>query len=329
MDNSNIMLSIVVPVYNVEKYIGQCIKSILMQDIKNCEIIIVNDETPDKSIEIVRKFNDSRIKIINKKNGGISSARNLGIDEAKGKYIAFIDSDDFLNFNNAYSEMIEKAERFNADVVVGNANWYYNEKHIEIIDKEAKVYKNNWLSGEEYLIKAIETKKMYIPVWLNIYRRKLIVDNNLRFKNGILHEDELFSNELFLKAKRVALYNKPFYNYRQREGSIMSSKDNTQKRTKDMFTVCLELMKDSKSIESVKLKEAMVNYTVYLAINICYVHRKKVPNEIKKLISNNGNKKIFKIEAFFLNVNENLFYLFEFLIRKLSSIKRKILKIKV
>ena len=130
MDN-NPILSVIVPVYNVEDYIIQCIDSILNQTLKNMEIIIVNDGSTDNSMNYIRDYKDERIRIINKKNGGLSSARNLGMNAAKGKYIAFVDSDDFLSEKNAYQEMVNILEKNKAELITGKALYFYDLNTIK------------------------------------------------------------------------------------------------------------------------------------------------------------------------------------------------------
>lgn len=117
-------LSIIVPVYNVEKYIKECIDSLLKVPLDDMEIIVVNDGTKDKSIELLSCYTDERIKIIHRVNGGLSSARNTGLDEAKGEYILFIDSDDFIINQDSIINMINIAEKNKCDVIIGNGYRY-------------------------------------------------------------------------------------------------------------------------------------------------------------------------------------------------------------
>lgn len=319
------MLSIIVPVYNVEKYIKQCIESLVSQTLKDMEIIVVNDETKDNSIEIVKEFHDNRIKIVNKKNGGLSSARNAGIEIARGKYIAFVDSDDFIDFNSAYEDMIKLANKYAADIVVGNANWYYNSNKKSPMNIDKKMFKNKVISAEKYIVESIKSKRIFVPVWLNLYKRELMVSNNIYFKNGILHEDELFSPQIFLKAKKVALYEKDFYNYRQREGSIMNSSAK-DKRVKDVFSTCLELSEIIKTLPNSEVKLYLSNYIVDVALAVSYKYKERVPRVVKKMITQNSNKSTLKIKAKLLNLNENFYYLVEFIDRKLIGLYRRLRK---
>ena len=128
------MLSVVVPVYNVEEYIYECIESILNQDIDGVEIIVINDGSTDNSLKIVKSFNDERIRIIDKENGGLSSARNVGLKEAVGEYVIFIDSDDYLKDKSVLAEMYNLAKKNNSDIVAGNFYKKYIIPNIANLD---------------------------------------------------------------------------------------------------------------------------------------------------------------------------------------------------
>lgn len=324
IENKNPMLSIIVPVYNVENYIEKCVQSLIEQTLKDTEIIIVNDGTKDKSIDIVRKFNDKRIKIINKRNGGLSSARNVGIKVANGKYITFVDSDDFIELDSAYEEMIGIANKYNADIVVGNASYYYNDGKKVSMNVEMS-FENRIISNEQYIIKCVDTKRIFVPVWLNIYKKDLIINNNLYFEEGILHEDELFSTQIFIKAKKIALYKKKFYDYRQRQGSIMYSESNMGKRLTDIFSICLKLTELVDALPDGKFKSALLNYTVYIALgNISYKHRIKLSKSIKKMLIHNSSERKLKLKAFLLNFNEPIYYFVQFIVSKIRRLYRSL-----
>ncbi len=203
-------LSIIVPVYNVEDYIERCIKSLLCQDIDDYEIIVVNDGTPDKSIEVINeKFNDPKIRIVNRENGGLSAARNTGIDNAKGEYVWFVDSDDFIE-ENCLLYIISCIE--GKDILV------LTNGILEKNNKRSTTYLGT------YNMKAQNTHDLlynYIacaPYF--IYKKSLLVDNNLRFKLGVLHEDMEFTPRVLFKANSFSFFEKPLYHQTVREGSI-------------------------------------------------------------------------------------------------------------
>lgn len=212
-----IKVSVIVPVYNVEEYIEECIESIVNQTLKEIEIIIVNDGTKDNSMKKIEKYlSDSRIVIINKENGGLSSARNAGLKIARGEYVTFIDSDDFIK-----STMLE--ELYNQSI------------GFEIIFSELIFFDNN-LKKEKFYTNFYINKKInklkgsYVFPEGNVvacgklYERKFLNKNNLFFKEGIIHEDELFIIQSYFLAKKIQGVEDRYYYYRiNRQGSIMNS----------------------------------------------------------------------------------------------------------
>lgn len=181
-DSRKPILSIIVPVYNVENYVEECIISLINQTIQDIEIIVVNDGSRDNSINLIKKINDSRIKILDKVNGGLSSARNFGLKNANGKYIAFVDSDDFISIKTAYQEMVELGENNDLDIVVGNANRYYNNSKIVAMNKENQIF-NEVIVGNGYYFKyCVDNRRVFAPVWQSIYRTEFILKNELFFK---------------------------------------------------------------------------------------------------------------------------------------------------
>ena len=225
-------ISVIIPVYNVEEYLESCLESVIKQDYKNLEIILINDGSLDNSLQICEKYKkkDNRIIIINKKNGGLSSARNEGLKIAIGEYISFIDSDDFLLSENVYSEMIKLIEDTNADLVQGDAlKCYSDTEKILLLKLKDRVDFRNIMTSEELFLVSLKNKITYAPVWLNLYKRELLNKNKIYFKEGIYFEDEEFAPRILLNAKKIAIYKKEFYGYRQRENSIMSSGDNPKK----------------------------------------------------------------------------------------------------
>ena len=206
-----VLLSIVVPVYDVEQYLPRCIDSILKQSFTDFELILVNDGSPDNCPIICDEYadKDDRIKVIHKENGGLSDARNTGINKARGKYISFIDSDDFI-VENAYEVLISQAEKKSLDIVTGAAIEYYAENNQK--PKGIKrSFTNEVMSGIDFLKKSYDEGAMVHCVVSSIYSSALIKDNNLFFKKGILHEDNLWTPQVFLKAERVMYYDIDFY----------------------------------------------------------------------------------------------------------------------
>lgn len=261
------LLSVVVPVYNVEEYLTKCMESILKQTYKDFEVILVNDGSTDSSAEICNSFavKDKRIKVIHKENGGLSSARNTGIQNAKGKYIAFIDSDDYIT-KDSFEVLINEAIEYDLDIVCGNRIIVYTDKQIKPKQRLCKkIY-----SGEDFLCENLKNNSMPMCAPYNIYKRELICNNNILFKEGLLHEDELWTPQIFLKATRVKAVDIYFYIHIIRTGSITQGK-NKEKNAKDLIYICYELEKIYSRVKNRKNKKVLNDnlLTLYLnAINI-------------------------------------------------------------
>ena len=306
-----IKISVIIPVYNVEKYIRQCLESVIDQTLKDIEIIIVNDGTRDNSMEIVEEYiSDERIKIINKENGGLSSARNAGMKEAKGKYICFIDSDDFIE-NIMLEELYNKIEKTNSDVADSDVFLYDNKTH-EIKERKNKEYQK--------IEKGLFLWGRYnVEVWNKIYRKKFLLDNNIFFEEGIIHEDDLFSMKVLLLTNKIEHIDKSFYYYRiNRSGSIMTDV-NLEKELYSLKIIVNKIKElqeiatcDSFSFLMLKLLE--IKYLFGLNyLNKEDIKKNKV-RELEKEIKNNW-KKLSEFEEMMLKnflreriVNEKFFY---------------------
>lgn len=210
-------ISVIVPVYNVEKYVSKCIDSILNQTIsEEFEIIVVNDGSTDNSMKILDLYSD-KIKIINKSNGGLSSARNAGLRIANGKYVVFVDSDDWIeeDFLECLYNFIEKD---NLDVVFSGYKLYWENNNIT---KLRCIYSEDIVLNKNQAISNLLTKRTFrAEVWDDIYNREFLIKNNLFFTEGIINEDEDFTLRVLINSKKVGYLNYNGYIYRQRDGSI-------------------------------------------------------------------------------------------------------------
>lgn len=303
------MLSVIIPVYNVEKYIYECIKSVVEQSIKEIEIIVVDDGSQDNSIKIVEKFIDKRIKILKKDNGGLSSARNEGLKVATGEYVIFVDSDDYLKDNTVLEEMYRIAKESKSDIVVGNYVKKYDEKE-EINKVDKTIYHFHTISGIEFLEESLYKKCYSATVWKNLFKTQFLIDNKLWFKEGIYHEDELFTPITFSKAKRVSIYPKEIYVYRQRQGSIMNSAI-MDKRISDTFIICTNLLKYFSDFDG-KIKFCIYQYIAEMILSYSYKNRlKSIPKYIKRELLKVNYDIRFRFRIILLNINHDLYYLFE------------------
>ena len=202
----NYFVSIIIPVYNIEKYIEECVNSVLVQSYKNFEVILVDDGSKDRSSIICDDLAnlDNRIKVIHKKNGGLSSARNAGIKASKGDYIAFIDGDDYWDDRDFLKDVVKCLDESKADFIsFGLKKYYENEDFIQdtkyIFDRNL-VDINNKKKTLDYLI----SNNLYISsAWSKIVKRDIIMSNNLFFKEGILSEDIDWSARLLIYADKI------------------------------------------------------------------------------------------------------------------------------
>lgn len=216
-------LSIVIPVYNVEKYLEDCLDSVLCNNKKNIEVILVDDGSTDRSGDICETYaeNDSRVKVIHKRNGGLSSARNKGIQFAAGEYIGFVDSDDMIH-ELMYVDMLDIAHKHDADIVICGMRYFSNDISDTTICVHSE--KSILVDGEEKFEFIISEKNDMGDFAQNkIYKRTLFY--NIEYPEGKIFEDIYTSYKLFGKAKRVFCLNKDYYYYRLRNNSISHSKE--------------------------------------------------------------------------------------------------------
>ena len=222
MEIKNPKFSIIIPVYNVEKYLNQCLDSVFAQTFTDFEVICVNDGSTDGSLKILEEYKiDDRLVIINCTNGGTASARNTGIDAAKGEYIWFVDSDDWIE-TNALEILNNKVLECKTDVLGFNGKLKYEEDEREDADKG---FSEDNLTGWEYYNKyaLVRRKFHFVCVVLRIYNREFLKKNKLYFQQNILHEDNLWIPYVFYYAKQVSVVNDILYIYRIRTGSKMQT----------------------------------------------------------------------------------------------------------
>ena len=215
------MISVIVPVYNVEKYLKRCIESILSQTYTQLDVILVDDGSPDACPNICDEYAvlDNRVRVIHKSNGGLSDARNVGLDIARGEWVTFVDSDDWIE-PDMYEYLIANAKRNDAEISVGGVN-------DEFFDGNDTVITKTTYHGEliEESVSGIEAMKKYFfsswSAWDKIYRREVF--DGIRFPIGEINEDEAIVLQLLDRCKKVAYTNKVFYHYIHRPESITTS----------------------------------------------------------------------------------------------------------
>lgn len=217
-------VSIIIPVYGVEKYLAKCLDSLVTQTLKDIEIIVVNDGTKDNSQKIIDKYQKKYPKLIKayiKENGGQGSARNYGLEYAKGEYIGYVDSDDYVD-PTMFEKLYNTASKNNSDMVIcGN---YVVSEDYSILKTELLNFptdKHNCKDNYNLIFDKM-------AVWNKIYKKELILNNKIDFRSQKWYEDLDFTIPLLLKSKRIDFVNEPLYYYLLREGSTMNNKNVTR-----------------------------------------------------------------------------------------------------
>lgn len=254
----NELISVIVPIYNVEREIDRCIQSILKQTYHQLEIILVDDGSPDQCPQKCDQYahDDSRVKVIHKKNGGLSDARNAGLRIATGEYVLYVDSDDYLESDAC--ERLLKSMSEDVDIVVGECrevegNEVSYQRHTNLSPE--KIY-----SAEEYMIQSIDRNEWFHPAWLNLYRRNFLIINNLFFIKDLYFEDMEMTMRLWLASPRMTYLNYPFYVYVKRGGSIMTA-GNKKKKIKDVIRIFTSWMSEIDSLPDSVLKSQLYRDT--------------------------------------------------------------------
>ncbi len=218
------ILSIIVPVYNVEAYIHSCVESLLQQglDEDSYEIILIDDGTPDNSIEAIKDLitKHANIIVLHQENQGISTARNHGVKEATGKYIIYVDSDDLL-IEGSIKTLIAIALREEPDIIMAD---YVIKAEEEIASTKIQRQEPTDISiknGRRLLMENLDPNECY--VWRTVYKREFLNQHNIKFIEGISFEDIIYTHECLLKAGKSIRVNYPFYIYRRRHGTLSSA----------------------------------------------------------------------------------------------------------
>lgn len=246
------LVSVVIPIYKVESYLQQCVDSVVNQSYKNLEIILVDDGSPDRCPEICDEYakQDSRIKVIHKPNGGLSDARNAGIEVAEGEYLSFVDSDDVI-----YHEMIEVLmqpliENKELKLSVCQSLSFYNDEDVD----SNQVTRVIEILAYSNLLKR--NRKIWTTAWGKIYQKNFFID--LKYPVGRVHEDEFVTYKICYEAKKIAYTDSKMYYYRQRDCSIMNTM--TIKRLTDIH----EAMKEQ--VDFFLEKKETLLYSFFLTI---------------------------------------------------------------
>ena len=203
-------ISIIVPVYNIENYIGECVNSIIEQDYTNYELLLIDDGSKDSSGKICDELsnNNENIVVVHKKNGGLSDARNAGIERANGEYIMFVDGDDFLYDNKCLSKIAKCIDETSADVIQYKMVYYYESKNKYVFNNDLIILNKG---DDNYLKKLNENGQISVSACDKIVRSSLLKDNGILFEKDLLSEDVKWSYHLYLVTKSIQTLNEIMY----------------------------------------------------------------------------------------------------------------------
>ena len=313
----NDKISIILPVYNVANYLNKCMDSILNQTYSNYELIIIDDGSTDNSGKICDeyKLKDNRIQVIHQKNLGLSAARNKGINLSTGKYITFIDSDDFVD--NQYIEILYKTILDNkADISICDKNYYSKNKRN--ISKIIKDYKFEIISKEETYKRMFLKKGIGFAVWAKLYKTGILKQN--KFTEGKLYEDIFIINSLIESANKIVVTNYNGYYYLKRTESITSKK--FSKKNMDLIEGS-KIFKDFMFLNYPNLDKYTIrgyinaNYAIYNKAILdknykkeyCSI-RKEILSYKKEIFTNNIYSKSMKLQTFLLLFGNGIYRLF-------------------
>lgn len=295
MDCNQLELSIIIPVYNMEQYVGRCLDSVV-EALRNMgkvvEVLIINDGSTDSSEEIIKKYCNeySYMKLYNKKNGGLSDVKNYGLERAKGRYVIFLDSDDYIE-PEMYESMLEKAKKENADIVVCDIQLTYDDKSKNIV----------WpctVNSRSGIFEQVIDMTMMPASWNKMVRRELY--SGITFPVGKNNEDIAVTPIILAKAKKISVINRPFYKYYQRIGSIQNS-NFSEKRfvILDTAKICMERLKEVDLNKHEAIKGSVYLHQV-LSLAMYPIRREKIISRYKLL-----KKYMFRIESLFPDIWEN------------------------
>lgn len=286
------LISVIVPVYNVEEYIEKCLDSIINQTYKNLQIIIVDDGSPDNSGKICDEYakKDNRITVLHKENGGVSFARNIGLQNATGNWVTFVDSDDWIE-NDYIEQLLIIAKQDNADVVLCGYNRVNNTAGQEINATGGK----DTFSQFEYLIKTLNPQTGFGFCHMKLIKKDRI--QNLKFdENLVVGEDALFNMQLSKNIKNAVFYKKALYNYRNNSNSVVKRyDDNYAKKYLESMKKCKEYI--SNNYNDTNIIQNYYNYVAYhamlVAVNYCFHPENKIKRKTQ-LLKEICNYDIFK-----------------------------------
>lgn len=312
-------ISIIVPIYNSEKYLKKCIDSIINQDKKELEIILVNDGSTDNSLDIINSYKDDRIRVFNNNNQGIGKTRNFGIKKANGKYIMFLDSDDYLEYN-ACSKLYEKIKKDNLDLVICDFNII---KGRDVLKEKLISFENTSLVNNPLLI-----NKINLSPWNKIYKTELIKNNNLKFIENLKYEDAPFVLMSMDKAFKIGKVDYCLINYVIHNNSETTIRDD---RVFDIIEIVKIIKKHFKDKSNLKenidklIVRILTNYTIQQRAQIDLSTGLKFIDDVfdylKREIPDYKDNKYYSDRGFFRRIIEKNKFLTKIYVKIKKSIQ--------
>lgn len=239
-------ISVIVPIFNVEDYVKEAIDSVLWQDVDNVEIILINDGSTDRSGQIVNELYSAyeNVKIIHQKNAGLSEARNSGLRVATGKYILYLDSDDFFSAN-VFKTLLKIISENDADLLMfsGNKVGYDFDGKVASIEKYGISANKTFESGIDAYCYLRVKRQYYTGVYYQMIKKEILDKYKILFIPGILHEDHLYTYTVLMKTNKTIISSFAAYNYRVRKNSIMTTNTKNGKRFEGFATTYFEMKK--------------------------------------------------------------------------------------
>ena len=309
--SNNPLVSVIIPVYNVEKYLRECLDSVLAQTYKNLEVILVDDGSTDSSTDICREYceKDKRFKLHQKGNGGASTARNFGLNCAKGEYLYFLDSDDYLQ-PTALEKMVMCASQNNADLVFIEGKTINNQSNL-VTGKYS--HHKQYLAGVPYLLmeEMMDHKEFYVGIPFFFIKKDVFDKNQIRFKEGIISEDMIMAYQLCSLAVQGATVHEEIYVRRYRPNSVTTSAK-AEKNYVSMATVYWEV---SKFRETLPKSKQSPKHVIRCAFNVLDIYRhmpKEVQNKHKegyqKIVQDILNRDAYGDKALKLDCKSHLLW---------------------
>lgn len=306
----NKKVSVIIPVYNVEKYLKKCVNSVIKQTYHNLEIILVDDGSTDGSGQLCDRIEkkDTRIKVFHKSNGGLSDARNYGIEHSTGDYITFIDSDDVVSIN-LISHLLNISEKYNADISICNPTHIFNNVSLNFEDAT----KVRLLSSTQALNMMFYQKDFLVSAWGKLYSSNIF--NKIKFPVGMIFEDVAIMYKLFYLSNRIVYSNAKYYGYYHRENSITTQ--DFSENDLDILKICDSLKafseKHPETKKSIRCYTVNANFRVYLNApkikkyrNVIIKCQRYISDNATNVLKDPNARRKLKMAIFLFLINKSL-----------------------